>query len=94
MQYIKLTTTGPWGEMLEVKPIHLYHDKKNKNQANFKQYLQGYLAQVTLSDWLIIDKKAVIQSAQVKCILYKYHKKEWYLPKYSKKEKKWIGDIY
>jgi len=100
MQYIKLTPTGPWGQMLEVKPLHLYHDKKNKNKSNNKEYRQGYPAQVILNDSRTIKKEEtiiqIIQSAQVKCILYNYnkHKEEWYLPKYSKKEKKWMGDIY
>lgn len=98
MKYIKITTQGPWGEPLEVRPIHLYNDAKNKNMPNPDQYLQWYPAKVILNDWHPDEKtkKIKIQSAQVKCVLYKYCEQNdrWILPPYCKEKQKWLGHVY
>ena len=79
------------GQLLEIKPIHLYNDRKSKNIDNAEQYLQWYPAKV-------LNKDA--NSAQIKCILYKYcqQNNKWSLPEYKycnqSKKMRWLGDIY
>ena len=111
MEYINLDPNGPWGDFLEVKPLHIYYYYKNKEYVqqnvqqkkaicttnkDYHQYLQWHVAKVILTDYKINDNKRIFNSAQVKCILYKYciESNKWIEPKYCQKEMKWLGDIY
>ena len=79
------------GQLLEIKPIHLYNDRKSKNIDNAEQYLQWYPAKVISKDE---------NSAQIKCVLYKYcqQNNQWSLPEYKYcnqiNKMRWFGDIY
>lgn len=90
MKYIKCDK--PWGDFLEVKPLHWYNYykmaeefEKNDSNKDYHQYQSWHVAKVVCC-----------QLSQVACLLYKYciESNKWIEPKYCQKKNKWLGDVY